>query len=515
MSRKNILKKTIEFGYWTLTSRFLGIIREMLQVRFLGVSAISDAFITAFRIPNFLRKIFAEGALSAASVPVIVKIQHKEGNEDVSRLMSASFLFFEGIVALLCIFAVLFPHLVVKAIAPGFSPEQITYAIPFLRILFPLIFFLSSSALLAGALHSVNHFFAPAFGPVVLNIFYIGGLLLCLYHGKDVMFLSKGILVGGFANFILHLIFYLKYNFRFSEITKHAIDNFKIILKKFVPCLLGVSIIEVNLFLDSVIGSFLPQGAITILFYGNRFMNIPLGSFAIAFSTVLLPHFSRVVLYAPKRMNFYLLETAKFVSWVILPAMLFLMYTSKELFDLMLKGRATPEQLTEAKMILIIYSSGLIFFSINKILVNMFYALKDTKTPTIASLIATITNLVCNVIGLLLFGSRGIAGATVISGITLTTLSIYFLHKKYKSCFYGKRYLSFFCKSIMQLTTCALFFLFSHKVTFLLIEQHAKHPFFFSTWGYWLFTIPLFLLTMVLMLYTKNVFRIRLYFLDK
>jgi putative peptidoglycan lipid II flippase len=515
MSKKNILKKTIQFGYLTLTSRFLGIIREMLQVQFLGVSAMSDAFITAFRIPNFLRKIFAEGALSAASVPVIVKIQHKEGNENVSKLMSASFLFFEGIVALLCLFAMLFPHLVIKGIAPGFSPEQIAYAIPFLRILFPLIFFLSSSALLAGALHSVNHFFAPAFGPVILNIFYVSSLLICLHYGKDVIFLSKGILVGGFANFIFHLIFYLKHNFRFSGITKHAIDNFKIILKKFVPCLLGVSIIEVNLFLDSIIASYLPHQGITLLYYGNRFMNIPLGSFAIAFSTVLLPHFSRVILYAPKRLKFYLLETAKFVSWVILPAMLFLMYTAQELFELLLKGKATPEQIAEAKIILIIYSSGLLFFSINKILVNMFYSLKDTKTPTFAALIATIVNLLCNVIGLWLFGSKGIAGATVISGITLTTLSLYYLATKYQIYFYGKRFFDFFIKSFFQLVIGASFFLLSHRYTFLFIKQHLPCRFFFSIWGYWLFTIPLFLFTMVLMFYTKRVFRIRLHFLDK
>jgi len=244
-------------------------------------------------------------------------------------------------------------------------------------------------------------------------------------------------------------------------------------------------------------------------------MNIPLGSFAIAFSTVLLPHFSRVVLHAPKRLNFYLLETAKFISWVILPAMLFLKYTAQKLFELLLKGKATPEQITEAKFILIIYSSGLLFFSINKILVNMFYALKDTKTPTIASLIATVTNLVCNVIGLWFFGSKGIAGATVISGITLTAISLYFLSKKYKICFYGKRYLSFFWKSLLQLVLCVFFFLVSHEFIFNFISKYAEHSFFFSTCGYWLFTIPLFLFTMVLMFYTKKVFRIRLHFLDK
>ena len=158
LDKKSILKKTVQFGGITLLSRVLGIIRDLLNVRFLGVGVISDAFITAFKIPHFLRRIFAEGALSVSFIPVFVKkIKNKELNNS-NGLMSISFLFFEGIVFFLCLFVSLYPNLILKIIAPGFSAEQIGYAIPFLRILFPILFFISSSALFAGALNSINHF---------------------------------------------------------------------------------------------------------------------------------------------------------------------------------------------------------------------------------------------------------------------------------------------------------------------------------------------------------------------
>ena len=208
LTKRSILKKTAQFGVTTFISRIFGIIREILKVRFLGIGAIADAFIIAEKIPHLLRKIFAEGALSASFVPVFVRKVKTKELENPNGLMTISFLFFEGIVFLLCLFVFFFPHIVLKIIAPGFSSEQIGYAIPFLRILFPLIFFISSSALFAGALNAVNHFFIPAFGPVLLNIFYISSLLICLKFGLSVYYLCVGVLLGGLCMFLMHMITY-------------------------------------------------------------------------------------------------------------------------------------------------------------------------------------------------------------------------------------------------------------------------------------------------------------------
>lgn len=503
----------IQFGSITIVSRILGLAREILQARFLGVCALSDAFIAAFRLPNVLRRIFAEGALSAAFVPAFVSLKREQKDHTANGLMTLSFLFFEGIIFVLCIIVFLFPAFVLKLVTPGFSGEQISYAIPLLRILFPFIFFVSSSALLAGSLQSINHFFAPAFGPVLLNIVYVGSLIICLTYNQSVKFLAWGILFGGFLNFAMHLGLYFAYNFRFGEITDDVQKAFRRVIFKFLPCLFGVGVVELNLFIDNWFSSYLPDGLYTTLYYGNRFMNIPLGVFAIALSTVLLPHFSRLALYAPKRFNFYLLEVAKFISWIILPSMLFLMFISREIFTQMLQKN--PEYIIPAGIVLICYSSGLLFFSINKILINMFYSLKDTWSPTIASIIATASNIIMNAIGIYFWGVYGIAASTSISGLILTIACIWYLQKKHNYQFYFRNYGYFLSKYLLHLTIAVTLFLWMYYKFYQLLTNTTWHTFFYAEFGYWLFTIPLFLLTMMFMFYTRRLLHINVYFLNK
>ena len=152
LSKRSIIRKTMQVGGSTLMSRVLGIIREVLMVRYLGAGAMADAFITAWKIPNSLRKIFAEGALSAAFTPTMVKLIKEDKKDAANGLMSLGFLFFEGIVLALCTIVIITAPTVVWLMAPGFSPEQVARTVPFLRILMPFIFFISISALLAGAL---------------------------------------------------------------------------------------------------------------------------------------------------------------------------------------------------------------------------------------------------------------------------------------------------------------------------------------------------------------------------
>ena len=512
MARRFILKKTFEFGLSTLLSRILGLIREAVQIRYLGVGVLSDAFIAAYKLPNFLRRIFAEGALSAAFVPELVKLIRKKERKAVDGLMTSSFLFFEGIVLLICLFVVIFPQVIITIFTPGFSGEQVEYAIPLLRILISLIFFLSSSALLGGALHSVNHFFITAFGPAIMNIVYILTLILCIFYKLPVSYLAFGVLLAGAINFLMHLIIFFLYKFTFRKIIPESVKSFKSVLGKFLPCLFGVGVVELNLLIDGQISSFLPKGTYTILYYGQRFMNIPLGMFAVAFSTVLLPHFSRVFLYAPRRMNLYLVEVVKFITWVILPAIFFLCFTAEKLFSHLLTKY--PQNVDEAAVILIIYSIGLIFFCINKVLNNMYYAMKDTRTPTIMSAMATGVNIVFNIAGMYFFGSYGIAAATTISGFVLTGLLIYYLQEKYDIKFHVKRFLIFSYSYLIHLLVGMFFFVSLHKLACYLFSLFNFYFFFCVGMGYWIFTIPLFILTMVFMFYIKKLFKLKVYFLD-
>jgi putative peptidoglycan lipid II flippase len=458
LSKKSILKKTAVVGALTLLSRMLGLIREFLVVRFLGVGAISDAFVAAFRFPNFFRLIFAEGAMSASFVPAMVKTVRDGNQEEANGLMTISFLFFESMVLLIYLFVLLKPDAVLLFLAPGFSPEQIAYARPFLRILFSFLFFVSSSALLAGALNSVNHFFVPAFGTPLWNLFYIATLLLCLSYKLPVTALCYGIITGALAMFLMHLVAFFRCGFTFGSITTGARAVFNAVLSKFLPCLFGVSIVELNFFASGIIASFLPTGSITLLNYGSRFMNIPLGMFAVAFSSVMLSHFSRLVLYAPRRLNFYLLEVAKFVTWVIVPAMLFIMFVSHDLFMFLLGGKATPEQIAQGGWVLVFYCAGLLFLCLNKIMLSMFYALKDTVATTIAAAFCAGLNIVGDLLSLKFFGVFGIAMANSISACAMTIVLFIFLYRRHQLRLYFGRYTKFLARFAVQLLLGCLCF---------------------------------------------------------
>lgn len=515
LNKKAILKNTAQVGGLTFLSRILGIIREGLLVRFFGVGALSDAFIMSFRIPNLFRHVFAEGALSASFVPAFVKTVKENNREEASGLMTISFLFFEGIILLLYIFVFFKTELVINVIAPGFSQEQIGYAIPFLRVLFPFLLLISSTALFAGALQSVNQFFIPALGTPLWNSVYILTLVLCLAYNLSPLVLCFGIIVGAFVQLLLHLFFYLKNHFTFGKIDAISIAAFKSVLSKFLPGLFGVSIVELNLFVSGIVASFLPKGSISLLYYGSRFMNIPLGMFAVALSSILLPHFSRVVVFAPKRLNFYILEVTKLVSWIIIPATLFLMFVSENLFRTLLGAKSDTDLIMQAKWILILYLLGLLFLCLNKILLSVFYALKDTWSTTIAAMISALVNLGGDIIGMHFWGVYGIAAANTIAGITMTGLCFYFLHTRHNFRFYSGNYFNFLGRFVIQLCLgCALF-----AAAFLMIINHvpsgAWYNFFALGMGYWIIVTVLGLLLMGLLFMSKRLFSVELYFLNK
>lgn len=517
LNKKSILKKTIEVGGSTFASRCLGIIREILLVRFLGASALSDAFLTAFKIPNSLRKIFAEGALSAAFIPTIVQTVRKQGREAVNSLMSLAFIVFEGIVLFLCVLTSMYAHNVIRFIAPGFSEQQIADAVPLLKILMPFIFFISSSALLAGALQSVGHFFIPAFGPVLLNIVFITGLLFCLGYNLPIEILCWFILFGGFLLFVAHLVTYFKHHFKFSPIKREDVKLFGTVFAKFAACLPSVSIMEVSLFIDTSFASLLPKGSISLLYYANRFMGIPLGVFAVAFSTILLPHFSRVSAYAPKRLSFYLFEATKFVLWVTIPVALVMGLFKDQIFlTLFLSKKFTLSQVHEAATILVPFLAGLFFFSINKILLNVYYSLHCTWVPAIIAACATVANIMLNYFFIHWLQATGLAAATAISAVIQTILFFIILKKKFNFKMYFAALIDFMWRYAIQLF---LFFIPFRFLYYFIFSQLKNLP---EWWAslllfklpFWLWACPLAGLFFVCLYLFKKPFGVRLYFLD-
>ncbi|MEX0849390.1 MAG: murein biosynthesis integral membrane protein MurJ [Candidatus Dependentiae bacterium] len=518
LSKQSIIKKTIQVGGSTLGSRFLGIIREVLMVRYLGAGAGADAFITAWKIPNSLRKIFAEGALSAAFIPTLVKLVKDGKKEDANGLMSMAFLVFEGIVLALCALIIVKAPLVVWFMAPGFSSEQIASTVPYLRILMPFIFFISSSALLAGALQAVNHFFVPAFSPILLNIVFISSLIICLSNQFPVEYLCFFILCGGLLQFLWHVVTFLKLHFSFGAITESVKSIFGGVFLKFCNCLVSMSVMEVSLIIDTQFASLLPAGSVAMLYYANRFMGIPLGVFVTAFSTILLPHFSRVVTYAPKRLSFYLLEAAKLIFWVTVPVTFLMIFFAEDIFaTIFLSDKFPIEKVQQASIVLIAFISGLFFFSLNRILLNLYYALHNTRVPAVVSVIATLVNVGLNFLFIHTLKAPGLALATVVSAMIQTGLYALYLYKYMHFTFYCAEFAKFIGRYSMQLLITGSLFLITyytlHKAILIMLPSSVAY-FFLHKIGFWLWVGPLCLVAFAALYSFRKFFRVRVYFLD-
>jgi putative peptidoglycan lipid II flippase len=516
--KKNLLQKTLQVGGNTFVSRMLGLTREILLMRFLGITVFADAFTTAFMLPNSLRKIFAEGALTAAFVPTFVTIFKKEGKEQANGLMSLSFVVFESILLVLCALVMWQARATVSFIAPGYSEAQLAAAIPMLRIMMPFIFFISTSALLSGALHSVQHFFVPAFGPVLLNIVFIVSLLACLKFQLTAQFLCWTVLAGGALQCLMHVVAYLRLGFQFTWWQPSAMKYFAQVIGKFLLCFISMSVMEVNLFIDQRFASYLAVGSVTLIKYANRFMGIPLGVFAVAFSTILLPYFTKVKLEEPKRLNFYLLEATKFVFWVTLPATLILAFLSDQVFLTLfasMSSKFPAHRVSEAGSILVGFMFGLCCFSLNKILLSLYYSLHDTFYPTVISVIATLLNIVTNYYLVGIWGGFGLAVATSFSGLVQMVLCLYFLHKKHNFTLPVFQTGSFLLKYSLQVVTVLLPFYLLYQPLYNLIAEKMPYSYFFTqSFGFWFWVGPLILLSYYLLYRFKRWFGVELYFLD-
>ena len=517
LHKKTIIKKTLEVGGSTLLSRVLGLIRDLLMQTYLGKGILSDAFLSAYKIPNSLRKIFGEGALSAAFIPTLVKIFRQDGQEQANSLMSVAFLIFEGILLFICALFMWRADIVISWVVPGFGAESQQLAIGFLHILMPFILFISSSALLTGALQAVHHFWVPALSQVFINIVCIGGLLLGLFFKLPVEWYCWCFLLAGAVQFVLHLVTYFKLNWAFGPLTRQAFWQFMHVMIKFVLCAISMSIVEFNFFIDSSFASYLPAGNITLLYYANRFMGIPLGAFGVAFSTILLPHFSRISTYAPNRLNFYLLEATKLVYWVVIPVAFFMSYFSDKIFSAVFIFNAfSSAQINLAASILIAYLFGLFFFCLNKVLLNMYYALRVTWIPSAISVVSTSLNVVLNYVLMPLWGAPGLALATAIAGIIQTILLLIFLIIRFEFKMYPAAFFLFLYRYTVQLVVMFSLMLATYYILRFMMSYLPAYiaDFFLNNVGLWIWVGPLFIIFIAALYFTRSLFKVRLYFFD-
>ena len=426
MSRR-LIKSTLVTGGMTLLSRISGLVRDMVFAGLIGAGAgiAADAFYVAFRIPNFLRRIFGEGAFSQAFVPVFTEYKTRaplaEMREFVDRMAGIFGLILFGTT----IVGVLAAPFLVYALAPGFSGEKYELTVAMLRITFPYIFFISLVAMAAGILNTYGRFGAAAFTPVLLNLSMIGAALwLAPRMANPVMALAWGVFIAGAAQLLFQLPFLARFGLLLRFRLSRGHDGVGRVFKLMLPAIFGVSVAQINTLINTMLASFLVTGSVSWLYYSDRLMEFPLGVFGIALATVILPSLSHQHTNGDKHEFSRLLDWA--LRWVFVigvPATVALMLLAGPLLATFFHYGAFGEQdVRMSTQALIAFASGLLGFILVKILAPGFYARQNTKTPVRIGMIAMGVNVVLSLVLVYFLQHTGLALAISISAFVNSAL---------------------------------------------------------------------------------------------
>ena len=279
----------------TFISRILGFIRDMIFAFYFGATGISDTFFQAFKIPNLLRELLAEGSMSSAFVPVLTEYRQKQGEEEAVRLVRITFTFILVVVGLICVLGIIFSPAIVTVVSPGFvkSPEKFSMTVLLTRIMFPFLLCVSLAALLMGALNTKKVFFVPALAPAMLNITLI--LSIVFFESRTsqpIIAAAIGVLAGGFVQFAFQLPSFFKNGYRLGLNPSFRHPGIRKMTLLLVPATLALSVSQINIIVSSIFASFLPQGSITYLFYSMRLVQFPIGIFGVAMGMAVLPTLS-------------------------------------------------------------------------------------------------------------------------------------------------------------------------------------------------------------------------------
>lgn len=421
MSKKP-LKSTFIVGGSTFVSRIFGYIRDAVIFITFGASASTDAFFVAFRIPNFLRRLFAEGAFSQAFIPVMSAQLH-EGENQFKRLIDHVTGVLSVILLIMTIIGIFTAPLLIRIFAPGFDdPAQQVLASDMLKITFPYLFFISLTALAGSILNIRQKFAVPAFTPVFLNLSLIGAAIwLAPYMENPVTALAWGVLIAGVSQLLFQLPFLLQARGLPVPKLKGAKQGVNKITRLMLPAIFGSSIVQINLIINTMIASHLQEGSISWLYISDRFVELPLALFGIAMGTVTLPMLSKQFI-ANKMDDFNqtLQWGMRLAIFIAIPAMIGLVVLAGPVIVSLVQYREfTPFDTQMATMSLIAYAFGLPAFILIKILAPGFFARQDTKTPVKIGVIAMLVGITLNLFFIWLWRKLDWSGAH--AGLALAT----------------------------------------------------------------------------------------------
>jgi putative peptidoglycan lipid II flippase len=421
-------------GVATFSSRILGFIRDMVLARLFGATPEADAFFVAYRVPNLLRELFAEGSMSSAFIPVFTEYQTLKSKRDAWELASAVFTTLLTIVTGITVLGIVAAPGIVWLLAPGFhdDPAKLGMTTLLTQIMFPYLLFISLAALAMGILNSMRAFAAPAFSPVFFNIFIIGcALFLSPTLSEPIFGVAIGVVAGGAAQFAMQLpglsLRSMLFGFRFEP----GHPGVRRIGSLMVPSLLGLSVTQINITVSTILASFFAGGP-TYLFYGMRLIQFPLGIFGVALATAILPAFSaQAARGALDELRTTLGFGLRMILFIILPAMLGLILLRQPIVHLFFEhGTFTAHDTTETALAVLCYSIGLWAFGGVRIIVSAFYSLQDTRTPAISAAIAVAANLVFSLLLMSSLGSAGLALSTALAAMVNGGILVSVLHRR-------------------------------------------------------------------------------------
>lgn len=425
----------------TFISRILGLIRDIVVANLMGAGAAADVFFFANKIPNFLRRLFAEGAFAQAFIPVLTEV-HNEDDKQAFRMFIARMAGTMGtIVTIVTIVGVIASPILAMLFGTGWfidylndEPDGSKFELAswLLKITFPYLWFITFVAIAGAILNTLNKFAVAAFTPVLLNIGIIScAIYLAPQFDEPAFALAWGVFLGGFLQLVFQLPFLLKAGVLVRPQWGWNDPNVTKVRKLMIPALFGVSVGQLNLLFDTFIASFLVTGSISWLYYSDRLLEFPLGLFGIAIATVILPTLSR------NHVSDNTDDFAANMDWAVrmvcllgIPAAAGLAFLAEPmLLVLFQRGQFTTETATMASYSLMAYSSGLLSFMLVKVLAPGFFSRQDTKTPVKYGIWCMVANMVFNLILAIPFGYIGLAVATALSATLNAVLMYQKLHR--------------------------------------------------------------------------------------
>ncbi len=393
----NLLRALATVSGMTLLSRILGFVRDFVIARAFGAGIATDAFFVAFRLPNLLRRMFAEGAFSQAFVPILAEYKNRLGPEDTHRLVNRVATALGLTVTAVTALGILAAPLIIAVSAPGFAaePDKFALTVELTRITFPYILFMSLVALAGGVLNTWSRFAIPAFTPVLLNLSFIAmALFAAPYFDPPVIALAWAVFIGG----VLQLALQLRPLSRIGLLPRFDLNlsdpGVRRVAKLMAPAILGVSVSQISLLINTIFASFLESGSVSWLYYADRLMEFPAGLLGAALGTILLPSLSKLHADAQPQAFSSLLDWGLRLTLLLtLPAALSLALLAVPLISTLFQhGAFTASDVMQTRLALIAYSVGLAGLILVKILAPGFYARQDIRTPVkiaILTLVAT------------------------------------------------------------------------------------------------------------------------------